>query len=216
MAVDADHHLSLAATQDVGHPLVVLERKVHAVAGSLPVRRIHVMEGMGSIVAFGAFKPREILNVGARQALPSSQEVSLDPQQIYGRSGGRLTERLPADLAGEGMVLQVEESGGALYVRKCFGADHPLPFEHLSRTERSFELAHEFFQVVLDDAIQSHQVAVDVVEDFNLSGLRPHEVKRGTASEDLDLAFVRRKKRNEAIGEAEFATHPRDDGCRHL
>jgi hypothetical protein len=26
---------------------------------------------------------------------------------------------------------------------------------------------------------------------------------------------VRRKKRDEAVGQAVFAAHPRDDGCRH-
>jgi hypothetical protein len=40
----------------VGHPLVVLKLKV-PLTGSLPVRRVHVVEGMGAIVSFGAFKP---------------------------------------------------------------------------------------------------------------------------------------------------------------
>jgi len=98
------------------------------------------------------------------------------------------------------MVLQVEESGGALDVGEGFGTGHFLPFKHLAGAERPFELAHEFFQVVLHDTIERYQVAVDVVQDFNRSGLGSHEVKRGTAGEDFDIAFVRRKKRNEAVG----------------
>jgi hypothetical protein len=76
-------------------------------------------------------------------------------------------------------------------------------------------LAHKFFQVVLHDAVERHQVAVDVVEDFNRLGLGPHEVESGTAGKDFDVAFVWRKQRNEAIGQAAFAAHPRNDGCRH-
>jgi hypothetical protein len=54
--------------------------------------------------------------------------------------------------------------------------------------------------VVLYDAMEGHQVAVDIVQDFNGRGLGSHEVKRGTAGKDFDIAFVRRKKRNEAVG----------------
>ena len=121
-------------------------------------------------------------------------------------------ERLPADLAGEGMVLQVEESGGTLDVGEGFGTGHFLPLEHLPGAERPFELAHKFFQVVLHHAVQRHQVAVDIVQDFNRGGLGSHEVKRCTAGKDFDIAFVRWKKRDKAVGQAAFAAHPRDDG----
>ncbi|MNL79820.1 hypothetical protein D3C87_2065080 [compost metagenome] len=69
--------------------------------------------------------------------------------------------------------------------------------------------------MVLHHAVQRHQVAVDVVEDFNGRGLGPHEVERGTAGKDFDVAFVGWEKRNEAIGQAAFAAHPRDDGRGH-
>ncbi|MNN66283.1 hypothetical protein D3C81_1818500 [compost metagenome] len=69
--------------------------------------------------------------------------------------------------------------------------------------------------MVLHDAVQSHQVAVDVIEDFNRRGLGSHEVERGTAGKDFDVAFVGREKRNETIGQAAFAAHPRDDGGGH-
>jgi len=212
MVVDAYHYLAFAAAHEVSHPLIVLERKVHPIAGGLPVRRVHVVEGVGTVVAFGAFKPREIFDVGTRQTLPGGREVFLNAQQVDGRASGGGTEGLPGDLAGEGMVLQVEESGRTLDVGEGFGAGHLLPLEHLARTERPFELAHEFFQMVLHDAVQRDQVAVDVVENFHGRGLRSHEVERGTAGKDFDVAFVRRKKRDETVGQAAFAAHPRNDG----
>jgi len=215
VVIDADHHLAFAAAHEVGHPFVVLERKVHSIAGRLPIRRIHVMESVGTVVTFRAFKPGEIFDVGAGQPLPSGREIFLDPQQVDCRASGRGAECLSGDLAGEGMVLQVEESGSALDIGEGFGAGHLLPLEHLTRTERPFELAHELFEVVLHDAIQRDQVAVDVVEDFNGRGLGAHEVQRGTAGKDFNVAFVWRKKRDEAVGQAAFAAHPRDDGCRH-
>lgn len=76
--VDADHHLAFTAAHEVGHLLVVLERKVHAVAGALPVRRVHVVEGMNAVVTFSAFKPGEVFHVGAGQALPRGREILLD------------------------------------------------------------------------------------------------------------------------------------------
>ncbi|MNS37763.1 hypothetical protein D3C72_699920 [compost metagenome] len=156
VVVDAYHHLALAETHEVGHALVVLKRKVDAISGGLPVRWVHVMEGMSTIVAFSAFKPGEVFDVGAGQALPGGREVFLDPQQVDSRTGGRGPESLPGDLAGEGMVLQVEKSGGALDVGEGFRAGHLLPLEHLARAERPFELAHELFEVVLHDAVQRH------------------------------------------------------------
>ncbi|MNC78477.1 hypothetical protein D3C75_1306960 [compost metagenome] len=80
MVVNADHHPALATAHEVGHAFVVLKRKVHAVAGGLPIRRVHVMEGVGSVIAFGAFQPRQIFHVGTGQALPGGREVLLDAQ----------------------------------------------------------------------------------------------------------------------------------------
>ena len=201
VVVNAHHHLAFAAPHEVGHSFVVLKWKVHSVACGLPVRWVHVVKGMGTVVTFGAFKPVEVFDVGAGQALPGGREVFLDPQQVDCRAGGGGTERLPSDLAGEGMVLQVEKSGGALNVSEGFGAGHLLPLEHLTRTERPLELAHELFKVVLHDAVQRHQVAVDVVEDFNRRGLRAHEVERGSAGKDFDVAFEGWEERNRTVGQ---------------
>ncbi|MCY1377870.1 hypothetical protein D9M69_654650 [compost metagenome] len=110
------------------------------------------------------------------------------------------------------MVLQVEESRGALNISEGFWAGHLLPLKHLARAERPFELAHDLFEVVLHDAVQRHQVAIDVVEDFNGRRLGSHKVQRGAACKDFDVAFMGWKQRDKTIGQAAFAAHPRDDG----
>ncbi|MNP41674.1 hypothetical protein D3C76_1353900 [compost metagenome] len=70
--VDTNHYLALATAHEIGHAFVLLEREVDAVAGGLPVRRIHVKECVRTVIALSAGEPREILNVGAGEALPRS------------------------------------------------------------------------------------------------------------------------------------------------
>ena len=173
MVIDAYHYLSLTATHEVSHKLVVLEGKVHAIACRLPVRRIHVVKGVSTAVTLAAVQPGQVFNVGAGQPLPSCREVLLDPQQVDSRTGGRGTKRLPRHLAGKGMVLQVEESSGALDVGEGFRAGHLLPLEHLARTKRPFELAHEFFQVALHNAVQSELDAASLNAPLSISVERP-------------------------------------------
>ena len=124
MVIDANHHPPFAAPHKISHALVVFKREVNSVASGLPVRRVHVVEGVGTVVAFGAFEPGEVFDVGTGQTLPGGREVFLDSQQINGRACGGGTECLPGDLAGERMVLQVEESGSALDVTGA-AADRP-------------------------------------------------------------------------------------------
>lgn len=173
------------------------------------------MKGVRTVVALSALQPRKVLNVGAGQSLPSCRKVLLDPQQVDGRPRGRSTERLSGHLASEGMMLQIEESRGALNVGEGFRASHLLPLKHLAGAERPFELAHKLFQVVLHHAVERHQVAIDIVEDFNRRGLGTHEVERGAAGKDFNVAFVGWEERDKAVGQAAFAAHPRDNGCGH-
>lgn len=156
VVVDADHHLALAPAHEVGHALVLIEGEGDAVAGGLPVRGVHVEKRVRSIVALGAGEPGEVLDVGAGEALPRSGQVLLDAQQVDGRPGGGGTERLPGDLAAEGMLLEIEEPGGSLNIGKGFRARHLLPLEDLAGTERPFELAHKFLQVVLHHAVEGN------------------------------------------------------------
>lgn len=120
--VDADHDLPLATPHKVSHSLVTLKGKIHPVAGRLPVGRIHIVEGMGAVIALGTLKPAQIFNIGAGHTLPRCRKVFLDPKQVDCRTSRRGTECLPRHLAGEGMVRQVEEPSGALDVGESFRA----------------------------------------------------------------------------------------------
>ena len=110
------------------------------------------------------------------------------------------------------MVLQVEESCGALDVGQGFRASHFLPLEYLPRTEGPPELARKLFQVVLHHAVQGHQVAVDIVKYFDRSRLREQEVQRPAASEDFNVAFMGWEQGDKAVGQAAFIAHPGNDG----
>lgn len=76
-------------------------------------------------------------------------------------------------------------------------------------------MADEFFQVVLYDAVEAHEIAFDVVEDFNRCGLGEEEEQGSAAGEDFDVALVGWEQRDEAVGQAAFSAHPRDNGGGH-
>lgn len=94
MVVDADHDLPFATSHELGDALIVFKGKIHAIACRLPVRRIHVVKGVGTVVALSAVQPRKVLNVGAGQPLPSGRQVFFDAQQVDCRGGGCGTETL--------------------------------------------------------------------------------------------------------------------------
>jgi len=96
-----------------------------------------------------------------------------------------------------------------------FRARHFLPLEDLARTERPLELANELLQVVLHNAVQGDQVTVEIVQHLHRGGLGTHEEQRGTAGEDFDIAFMRGKEGDQAVGQAAFATHPGNDRRGH-
>ena len=139
------------------------------------------------------------------------RQVLLNAQQVERRRGGGRAPVLPFDFPAEGMLLQVEETGRALQVRQGMRWRVLQPLEHLAARQRPLELAYEFLQVALHDSIQVDQLAVDVVQHLHLRW-RPHEVQRGTAGENLDVASVRWKLRDDAVGQASFAADPGDDG----
>ncbi|GLO46545.1 hypothetical protein PPUN109347_31080 [Pseudomonas putida] len=113
------------------------------------------------------------------------------------------------------MLLQVEEPGSTLDIGQGLGARHLLPFEDLARAERPFELAYKFLEVVLHNTVKGDQVTVEIVQHLHRGGLWTHEEQRGTAGEDFNVAFVRGKERDQAVGQAAFATHPGDDWRGH-
>lgn len=209
--VDAHHDLAFASAHELSHPLILFEREIDPVAGGLPVRRVHVEEGVRSIVALRTVEPRQILDVGAGQPLPGGGQVLLDAQQVDGRSGGGGTERLPSNFAAEGVLLQVEEPGCALDIGQRLRSCHLLPLEDLAGRQRPFELPDKFLKVVLHHPVQVDQIAVEVIQDLHLCWLRPHEVEGSTTSKDLDVALMGREKRNQAVGQAALAAHPGDN-----
>jgi len=215
MVVDTDHNPALAATHEVSHALVLIEREIHTISGSLPVWWIHVEERMWSIIALGTVEPGQVLDVGTGETLPCSGQILFNAQQVDGWPGGRGTERLSSDLTAEGMLLQVEEPGGALYIGEGLRTRHLIPFKDLPGAERPFELAHELLQMVLHDAVEGDQVTVDIVQHLHWGGLGTHEEQRGTAGEDFNVALMRGKERNQAVGQAAFATHPGNDRRGH-
>lgn len=113
------------------------------------------------------------------------------------------------------MLLQVEEACGALDIGQGFRAGHLLPLEDLARAERPFELAHELLQMVLHNAVEGDQVTVEIIQHLHRGGLGAHEEQRGTAGEDFDVAFMRGKERDQAVGQAALATHPGNDRRGH-
>ena len=58
--VNAAPHLAFTAAHEVGHPLIVIKRKVHAVPCRLLTRRAHIVEGMGPVITYGALKPGHV------------------------------------------------------------------------------------------------------------------------------------------------------------
>ena len=170
LIIDTDHHPALASPHKLSHALVLLEREVHTIASGLPVEWIHVEERMRSIVALGTVEPGQVLDVGTGEALPRGGQVLLDAQQVDGRPSGRSTERLPGDLAAEGVQLQVEEPSRTLDIGQDFGARHLLLFENLAKAEHPLEVAHELLRVVLHNAVKGDQVTVEIVQHLHGAG----------------------------------------------
>ncbi len=106
--IDTNHHLPFAPPHKISHPLVILKRKIYTIPSRLPVRQIHVVEGVRPVIALGTFEPRQVLHIGARQTLPGCRQVFLDPQQVDGRGGRGSAERLSSDLPCKDVELQVK------------------------------------------------------------------------------------------------------------
>lgn len=212
VVVDADHHLAFAGSHGFCHLLVLLEAERNAVSFHLPVGRIAVEEGVRAVVALDAVLPAQVLDRGALcQAQVGGGQVLFDAQQIDGRGGGSGAEVLAVDLATEGMLLQVEEAGGALDVGERLCARALQPLEDLPAAQRPLELPHELLEVMLHDPVHIHQLPIDVVQHLDVRRVRPQEVDRGTTAEHLDVAFVLRKQGDQAVSQPALAAHPRDD-----
>lgn len=99
MVVDADHHLALAAAHGLGHRLVLLKAEGDAIAFSLPVGRVRIEEGMGTVILGQALQPGQVLHQGAgSQAQMGGREVLLDAEKVDRWRGGGRAKALPFNL----------------------------------------------------------------------------------------------------------------------
>ena len=147
-------------------------------------------------------------------------EGLFDAAQVDRRTGRRSAEGLAGDTTAKGMLLQVVEAGGALDVRHGLQRRGLHPLEYLSAGDRPFELPDELFEVVLHHPVEVHQLAVDVVEDFDLRRMGFEEEERCAAGKQLDVALMGWKQGDlqgdQLVRKAALAAHPRDDGFCHV
>jgi hypothetical protein len=68
--------------------------------------------------------------------------------------------------------------------------------------------------MMLHHKVKIHKVIVHVVQQVDLSRLA-HEKQRRRTGKHLNVAAVRRKSRNEHVGEPQLAAYPRNDRHRH-
>lgn len=143
------------------------------------------------------------------------RERFLESQEIQSRRRGcDSLERFPLHFPTEAVMLQIAEARGALDVCQRLRSSVQPPLKHLPVCQRRLELTDEFLEVVLNDAVEVDQLAVDVVEHLDVGG-RPLEEQRGAAGENLDVAFMPRKSRNDVRGETPLAAHPGNDWICH-
>lgn len=114
------------------------------------------------------------------------------------------------------MVLEVEKPGRLLDIRQRLGHCHLLPLEDLTGAECPLELTNESLQVVLDDAVQVYQIAVEIIQDLDPCGLLSLEVQRSAAGKHFDVALVVWEQRQQALRKTALAAHPWNDWVCHL
>jgi len=68
-----------------------------------------------------------------------------------------------------------------------------VPLEHLAAADRPLELANELLEVVLHDPVEVDQLAIDVVDYLAGRRHRTQEIECRAATEQLDVALMRRK-----------------------
>jgi hypothetical protein len=107
--------------------------------------------------------------------------------------------RRVADETSEGILLQVEEAGGTLNVRKAFRVLELYQFIPPAAHEAESQLAKQFPVVKLANAKEIHDLAVQVVQHFHLRGFLVEE-NLGAARKRLNIGGVLRKNLNDLLG----------------
>jgi hypothetical protein len=108
--------------------------------------------------------------------------------------------------------MQVEETRCALNISQCLNRRILKPLVHLAAGERPAELPTELIQVMFHHPVQIHQIAIHIVQHFDL-GLILQKVQRRSTSEWLNVAGMLREHRQDVLGQTALAADPRDDGC---
>lgn len=185
MIIDAQDGLAFDLPHQLRHGLVLRPFKRHPIALGLPVRWVHVKQGMRPVVALDALLPVQVLDVGAGQTEVRSTQVFLDAQQVQRRGRGRRAPGLALHLAAEGVVLQVIKACRPLQVGHGLRRGVLQPLEHVSAGECPFELAHKLLEVMLQDTVQVDQFAVDVVPQCCRPGNQARQ-RSGLSTGDVD------------------------------
>ena len=175
MVVDGQHHFAFAGTHHFGQQLVLFPAECPAVAFALPVGRVSVEEAVRAVVAFETAVPGFVFDIHAVQSAPCCPQIFCNAGNAPCPCGGGRAKALSSGFTAEGSVLQVVETCGALDVGEGFGWGTLQQGEGLAAGQGPCKLAHEFVVVVLQDAVEVDQVAVDVIEHFDFGGRLAHE-----------------------------------------
>jgi len=104
-----------------------------------------------------------------------------------------------ADETGERILLQIQESGGALDVREAARILKLHQFEPFAAHETESQLAQQLLVMQLADSEEIHNLAVKIVEDFHARWFLMEE-NLSAAGKGFDVGRVLRKYFNDPLG----------------
>ena len=135
-----------------------------------------------------------------------------------GGAADRDAEIALADLAAEREPLEVEEAGGAFQVGQRVGGGEAQALEFAAAGHLPAQHVHQRDVVALQHPEQGRHIGADVVDHLGRGAGRPAEEHPAHAHERLHIGLVRDavEARDDAPGEAAFATHPRRRRQRRL
>jgi len=87
VVVDGEDGVALEGAHGAGDALVFAERERGAVALGLPVGRVEVEQGVGTVVAVDAVVPGEVLDDDLGQTQVGGTQLVFDAQQVQARAG---------------------------------------------------------------------------------------------------------------------------------
>jgi len=103
-------------------------------------------------------------------------------------------------LPAERQALQVEEAGGAFEIGERIGIDLQQPLELGAAADLPLQHVEQLLVVPLQDAEKVHDIAVHVVDHFQLGPVAAAEEHAAHAHEWFDVAIVRH--RGDTLGDA--------------